>query len=173
MPPAVAGIRLKSIFDNHLPRLGVKTFFHHTVSSAHQQADGRFFIEMGRNEPESTVLADTVLLATGRFLGKGLVAQRLGIRETLMDLPVCQPDDRSCWHRESFLDPKGHAINLAGIDVDDCFRPLTSDGEPVYENLYAAGSILAHQDWIRTKSGTGIAVATAYGAVEAITRAHP
>jgi len=113
-------------------------------------------------------VAEHVLLATGRFLGKGLVAERQGIREALMDLPVCQPEDRSRWHRQQFLDPKGHAINLAGLEVDDRFRPLKPDGQVVYGNLYAAGSILAHQDWIRTKSGTGLAVATAYGAIEAI-----
>jgi glycerol-3-phosphate dehydrogenase subunit B len=98
------------------------------------------------------------------------VAGRRGIREALLDLPVRQPDNRSCWHREAFLDPKGHAINLAGIEVDDQFRPVTEKGQPVYDNLYAAGSILAHQDWIRTKSGTGLAVATAYGAVEALAK---
>jgi glycerol-3-phosphate dehydrogenase subunit B len=38
----------------------------------------------------------------------------------------------------------------------------------VYENLFAAGAILAHQDWIRSKSGTGLAVATAFGAVDAM-----
>jgi glycerol-3-phosphate dehydrogenase subunit B len=45
---------------------------------------------------------------------------------------------------------------------------MNPDGCAVYENLYAAGSILAHQDWIRTKSGTGLAVATAYGAISAM-----
>ncbi len=168
MPPAISGIRLKETFESHLPPLGVKSFYHHTVHSIHRGANGRFVLELGRTEPETTVVAENVLLATGRFLGKGLVAERQGIREALMDLPVCQPENRSCWHRQQFLDPKGHAINLAGIEVDDRFRPLNRDGHAVYENLYAAGSILAHQDWIRTKSGTGLALATAYGAVEAM-----
>ena len=168
MPPAISGIRLKEAFEGHLPRLGVKAFYHHTVHSIHRRADGRFVLELGRTEPETTVVAEHVLLATGRFLGKGLVAHRRGIREALMDLPVCQPENRSCWHRQQFLDPKGHAINLAGIEVDDRFRPMNLDGHAVFENLYAAGSILAHQDWIRTKSGTGLAVATAYGAIEAM-----
>jgi glycerol-3-phosphate dehydrogenase subunit B len=168
MPPAISGIRLKEAFEGHLPRLGVKAFYHHTVHSIHRRKNGRFVLELGRTEPETTVVAEHVLLATGRFLGKGLVAERQGICEALMDLPVCQPDNRSYWHRQQFLDPKGHAINLAGIEVDDRFRPINLDGHAVYENLYAAGSILAHQDWIRTKSGTGLAVATAYGAIEAM-----
>lgn len=31
----------------------------------------------------------------------------------------------------------------------------------------AAGAILAHQDWVRRKCGSGLAIATAYGAVRA------
>ncbi len=168
MPPAVAGVRLKESFDTHLPRLGIKTFFHHTVSTVRRRADGRFSVEIGQTTPDTTIVAEAVLLATGRFLGKGLVADRRGIREPLLDLPVRQPDNRGCWHRESFLDPRGHAINLAGLEVDDRFRPVTPAGRLIDANLFAAGTILAHQDWVRTKSGTGLAVATAYGAIEAV-----
>ncbi len=168
MPPAISGIRLKEAFESHLPLLGVKAFYHHRVHSIHRRANGRFLLELGRTEPETAVVADHVMLATGRFLGKGLVAERQGLREALLDLPVCQPENRSCWHRQQFLDPKGHAINLAGIEVDERFRPLNLEGQVVDENLHAVGSILAHQDWIRTKSGTGLAVATAFGAIEAM-----
>lgn len=170
MPPAIAGTRLKEAFDIHMPELGIKTFYHHTVLTIARRPDGRFVLEVGRTGPETVVIADRLLLATGRFLGKGLVARREGIQEALLDIPVSQPDNRSSWHRPSFLDPKGHAINLAGIEVDDRFRPLDTAGRPVYDNLYAAGSILAHQDWIRTKSGTGLAVATACGAIAAIAK---
>jgi glycerol-3-phosphate dehydrogenase subunit B len=168
MPPAISGIRLKEAFDIHIPEAGVKTFYHHTVQAIQRRSDGRFVLEIGRTGPEATVVADNVLMATGRFLGKGLIARREGIREALLNLPVSQPKNRSCWHREQFLDPKGHAINLAGIEIDDRFRPVDTSGRPVYENLFAAGSILAHQDWIRSKSGTGLAVATAFGAIDAM-----
>ena len=168
MPPAISGVRLKEAFDIHMPELGVNTFYHHTVHAMHRRRDGRFALEIGGTKPETTVVAESVLLATGRFLGKGLVAGRQGIREALLDIPVSQPENRSCWHREAFLDPRGHAINLAGIEVDNRFRPVTRKGRSVYDNLYAAGSILAHQDWIRSKSGTGLAVATAFGAVAAM-----
>jgi glycerol-3-phosphate dehydrogenase subunit B len=168
MPPAVAGVRLKEIFDDHMPRLGVKSFLHHSVLAIRRREDGRFALEVGKTVPEATVVADNVLLASGRFLSKGLVAERQGIREPLLNLPVRQPEHRGGWHRENFLDPRGHGINLAGIEVDERFRPVQSDGRVVYENLYAAGTILAHQDWMRSKSGTGLAVATAYGAIEGL-----
>jgi len=99
MPPAVAGIRLKEIFEDHIPRLGVRTYLHHSVMALRSRCDGRFEIDVGKTAPETTVIADHVLLATGRFLGKGLVADRQGIREAIMNLPVHQPENRTCWHR--------------------------------------------------------------------------
>jgi len=57
-------------------------------------------------------------------------------------------------------------MNQAGLEIDAAFRPLDTNGRPAFPSLFAAGSILAHQDWKRTKSGVGIAVATAYGAVK-------
>jgi glycerol-3-phosphate dehydrogenase subunit B len=106
-----------------------------------------------------------VVLASGRFIGGGLHADRKRIRETIFDLPVCQPTDRTKWHRRDFLDPRGHPINEAGLETDDDFRPLNGSGRPAFKTLFAAGSILAHQDWIRTKCGAGLAIATAYGAI--------
>ena len=60
-------------------------------------------------------------------------------------------------------------MSRAGIEVDDDFRPLDADGRVVHVGLHAVGSILAHQDWMRTKSGVGIAVASAWKAIQAIT----
>jgi glycerol-3-phosphate dehydrogenase subunit B len=45
---------------------------------------------------------------------------------------------------------------------------MGTDGHPAFANLFAAGIILAHQDWTRMKCGSGLSVATAYGAVESI-----
>ena len=86
----------------------------------------------------------------------------------MFDLPVTQPESRTLWHREQFLDPRGHAVNSAGLSVDESFRPLDENGRPMYDNLYAAGSILAGQDWMRMKCGAGLAIATAYKAVQEI-----
>ena len=45
---------------------------------------------------------------------------------------------------------------------------------PAFKLLFVAGSILAHQDWMRMKCGSGLAIATAYGAVNAFLKLnHP
>ena len=92
------------------------------------------------------------------------------LSKTVFDLPVIQPQTRAGWHREDLMDPKGHPVSLAGLQTDEAFRPFDRSGRPAFRTLFAAGSILAHQDWIRAKCGTGLAVATAYAAVEAFQR---
>lgn len=167
MPPSVPGIRLKEAFEEGLSRKGVRLFYQKRVLEATPGGNGHFLLGIGGEKTELTLRSRGVILASGRFLGRGLHAERNGIRETIFDLPVLQPPERADWHRKDFLDPGGHPINRAGLDVDDRFRPLDRSGDPVFRNLFAAGSILAHQDWIRMKCGAGLAIATAYGAVNA------
>jgi glycerol-3-phosphate dehydrogenase subunit B len=165
MPPSVSGVRLKQAFERHLPAKGVQPFFQKQVLNVHCKNEGSFEIEIGMVETEQRVRSKGLILATGRFIGQGLQADRKGIRETLLNLPVFQPHDRSRWHRRDFLDPRGHPINQAGLEIDRHFRVLDSTGRPAFKRLFAVGSILAHQDWIRSKCGSGLAIATAYGAV--------
>jgi len=116
------------------------------------------------------VCASAVVLATGRFSGQGLAADRQGVRESLLGLPVQQPAARDAWHQRDFLDPAGHAINRAGLRVDAAWRPLDRSGRPAWPRLFAVGSILAQQDWMRSKCGSGLAIATAWAAIEQLTQ---
>ena len=165
MPPSPSGLRLKEAFERHLPSHGVRLFSQHRVRHVQTKANRRFAAEIGDSCAEGLVRPRGIILATGRFIGRGLQADRHEIRETLFNLPVHQPAERAQWHNKEFLDPAGHPINRAGLEIDDRFRPLNKRGKPVHKMLFAAGSILAHQDWMRMKCGSGLAIATAYGAV--------
>lgn len=164
MPPSVPGIRLRELFEQVLPKKGVTLIPQQKVTSLHFENDG-VTLSLSDSFGPIHVHAQAVILATGRFLSGGLAAHRTGIKEDLLDLPVTQPTDRSLWYRQRYTDPRGHAISRAGIEVDAHFRPLGQDGQPYNERLFAAGIVLAHQDWIRSRSGAGIAIATAYRAV--------
>ncbi len=169
MPPSMAGLRMKEKIEAHLTRQGVSLFSQKRVTRVTREADGRFILTISdpsAKDAGHALTADGIILAAGRFLGMGLYADRKGIRETLFDLPVHQPRNRAHWHQENFFDPAGHQINAAGLEIDDHFRPADRSGKPVYDNLFAAGSILAHQDWMRMKCGSGLAIATAWGAVK-------
>lgn len=167
IPPSVPGLRLKEAFERGLRAKGVQYFSLNRVLKVRQTEVGHFETQIGRDDVEHIVNSRGVILASGRFIGGGLHADRTRVRETIFDLPVHQPGSRHDWHHLDFLDARGHAINQVGLEIDDTFRPLNGSGDPAFETLFAAGSILAHNDWKRMKCGAGVAIATAFGAVKA------
>ena len=166
MPPSVPGLRLKKAMEQELLRQGAVISSGRRAMGINSVGDRFVSVVLEAGRWQETLKARGVVLATGRFLGGGLVAARSGIREPLLGLPVHQPERRQDWHCTRFLDPAGHPINQAGLEVDDLLRPLGNNGKTAYENIFAAGSVLAHQDWKRMKCGAGLAIATAYGAVQ-------
>lgn len=167
LPPAVTGLRLKYAFERALPALGVRTFYQKIVHPIPPSGSTALMFQLTPDENARMIRAQAAVLASGRFIGQGLRADRKHIHETVFDLPVSQPTHRRHWHRPDFFDPRGHAANRAGVEIDNEFRPLQANGSPAHRNLFAAGSILAHADWMRMKCGAGLAIATAYAAVNA------
>ncbi len=167
LPPAITGIRLREALVKQLSEKGVRTLYQMKVLQAQFSKSGGFVLDIGQTTAELTVQAKAVILASGRFIGQGLSADRTNIKETIFDLPVHQPASRNDWHQLDFLDPRGHAINQCGVEVDNAFRPIDNKGRIIHPRLFAAGSILAHSDWMRQKCGSGLAIATAYAAVNA------
>jgi glycerol-3-phosphate dehydrogenase subunit B len=168
MPPSIPGMRLKEAFIRFLAAQKVNCLFQKHVLKASPTKDQEFLLDIGRTVHEEKIIAKNVLLATGRFLGGGLQSDHTAIKEPVFDLPVWQPEDRSRWHADRFFEPGGHAVNQAGLETDAMLRPLDADGSPAFDNLFAAGIILAHQDWTRMKCGSGLSIATAYGAVKSL-----
>lgn len=169
IPPAVPGIRLRELFERELPGLGVR--LDPQLKVARVDLGERPRLHLHGPMEDLTVDADAVLLATGRFLSGGLNSDRTRVHEPLLDLPVAQPAARDDWFSTDYFDPQGHALNRAGVETDADFRPLGTDGRPVHPRLFAAGSVLAHQDWVRQRCGAGLAIATAHAAVTALEKA--
>ena len=170
IPPSVPGLRLKEAFERGLREKGVRYFSQNRVWSVRAEGDRCFELDIGRKATEASVQSRGIILASGRFIGGGLHADRQRIKETIFDLPVHQSDNRTGWHRRDILDPKGHPVNRAGLEIDGSFRPLNGSHRPAFRTLFAAGSILAHNDWKRLKCGAGLAIASAFGAVKSFVR---
>jgi len=167
MPPSVPGIRLREMFEQTFPAKGITLIPQQKVTSLIFKSDGAQLF-LSDNYGPIEIQSKAVILATGRFLSGGLEAQITGIKEPLLNLPVKQPAHREDWYLEKYTGKAGHAIHQAGIEVDSSFRPLDGNGQIYNERLFAAGIVLANQDWIRGRSGAGIAIASAYKAVHAI-----
>ncbi len=167
MPVSIPGYRLLVTFEKQLAKKGVEQLLSQKVFEVSGGINEDFTLTIGNQNPEISFQSKAVLLASGRFLGKGLVADRKEIQEAIFGLPVSQPETRSRWHGEQLFDPNGHDACRAGLEIDDQFRPLNRAEQPAFSSLYAAGSILAHQDWTRMKCGAGLSIASAYKAIEA------
>ena len=174
LPPSVPGMRLDKALRAHLQGLGVRIETGMEVSGV--QTAGRR-IQWVETETGSRPLrhsARNYLLATGGILGGGIRGDHSGrVVETVFDLPLTVPQARAQWLRPLFLDTRGHPIFQGGVAVNAQLRPLDADGAPVYENLWAAGAILAHTDPIRERSREGIAIATGYAAARQIAGSKP
>jgi glycerol-3-phosphate dehydrogenase subunit B len=166
-PPGIAGLRLREVMEQALAALEVRLFLKQRVTAFQALSDGGFEFSTSAAGEGPVIRAKGALLAGGRFIGQGLKSDRSHIWEPLFGLKVHQPASREEWHRDDFYDAKGHPVNQAGLATDRKLRPLAESGEPAYANLFAAGTILAHQDWMRQKCGSGLALATALAAVEA------
>ncbi|HVO87593.1 MAG TPA: glycerol-3-phosphate dehydrogenase subunit GlpB [Casimicrobiaceae bacterium] len=172
MPISVPGMRLRMALETAVTTRGVQRHHRAIVRSIAFGADGATldFADGGGAQSER-VAVKAVILATGRFAGGGLVAGRDRVREPILDLAVEQPGSRDAWQRDDFLDPSGHPINRAGVRTDLAWRPLGAGGDVASPRLFAAGSLLARQDWMRAKCGAGLAIATAWAATRAAARA--
>ncbi len=171
MPTSVPGLRLRTALETVVSARGVLRRRQASVRGLSFGADAATItLELDGAAAGERVHARAVVLATGRFTGRGLTAERKQVRESILGLPVHQPASRAAWHQRDFLDPSGHAINRAGLLTDAAWRPLDAQGRPAWKRLYAVGSILAHQDWMRSKCGSGLAIATAWGAIEQVAR---
>jgi glycerol-3-phosphate dehydrogenase subunit B len=174
MPTSVPGLRLLGALEAVVSARGVRRRHLASVRALTFDGDGgAATIElegMSGGGGGERVVARAVVLATGRFTGRGLTADRGCVRESILGMPVHQPASREGWHQRDFLDPSGHAINRAGLEIDDAWRPLDADGKPAWPRLFAVGSILAHQDWMRSKCGSGLAISTAWAAIDQVAR---
>lgn len=171
MPTSVPGLRLLGALEAAVSSRGGRRRHQVSVRALAFDGDaGPAVLEIEGVPGGEHVLARAVVLATGRYTGRGLRAEREGVRESILGLPVHQPNSREAWHQRDFLAPSGHTINRAGLTVDDAWRPLDAGGKPAWSRLFAVGSILAHQDWMRSKCGSGLAIATAWAAIDQVER---
>lgn len=164
LPPSIPGMRIFNTFRTKLIQRGVLFLLGPTVSRVLAHGDRCEGVEVVHPPVADTIRGERILLATGRFMGGGLRADRSRIEEPLLGLPVKQPSSREDWFEETFFALCGHPIHRAGVETDSMFRPLDERGTPLFENVWAAGTLLADHDSLYEKSKEGIEIATGYAA---------
>ncbi len=169
LPPSVPGIRLYRALRSELQKLGVRI-------ESNMEAIG-FQVEGNRIKAVETTTsarpmkhrAGAYLLATGGLLGGGFNSDHTGKAwEVVFGLPLTIPKDRRQWFQPRFFDAQGHPVFSGGIEVNQRWQPVDSAGAAQFDNLWAAGGVLAHADPIRERSLEGIAIATGMAAAQVI-----
>ncbi len=167
LPASIPGIRLSRILVNAIEAAGGRVWEGMQAVEA-EIRDGQVAVIWSEAASRRKAnRARRFLLATGGLLGGGVHTAYDGcIKETIFNLPLQMPGSRAEWFQRRFLDPKGHAVYGSGLRVNSNFRPVDNSGAVLYPNLFAAGSIIGGCDPLRERSLDGIALATAFAAVQ-------
>lgn len=159
-PPSLPGLRLEDRLFDALDAEGVK-FETGNPAVGFERLDstndvGSVLVNRkGQNVPYK---AHAFILASGGLVGKGLDSDRESVREPLFDCHVAHPSDRYNWFvDDAFGD---HPYARFGIRPDARMRPLDANGDPEFQNVFAAGGIVGGADVAREKSASGVSLAT-------------
>ncbi len=153
LPPSIPGIRIFHRFKERLIQMGVTFLLGCSVSKVYLNGRRCERIEVLNPPLLTSYTADRYILATGRFMGGGLKADREKVSEVVFNLPVSFDEAVEKWFGDSFFDE--HPIHRVGLRIDSSFRPIDQSGEPILENVWVLGRILAHHNLIKEKSGKG------------------
>ena len=167
LPPSVPGIRLTKALRAKLDQLGVRTEVGMEViasqaTAPHDGAAGHVeWVETATSARPLRHRARNFVLATGGILGGGFGSDYTGkVWEVVFDLPLTVPQSHDQWFNPEFLNPAGHPVFHGGVAVNHDLQPVNGAGQPIYDNLWAVGELLAHDNPIQQRGMEGAAVVT-------------
>lgn len=166
-PMSVPGWRLQQAMDRYFKQAGVECLAGEAVGF---DAEGRrvkaLYVHEG--EQRHKIKARAVILATGKYIGGGI--ERHGRwKEPIFNLPIFaqgralraqtlpQVSRPGVSERQPFLD--------AGVAINPLAQVLDGDGNIVYDNLFAAGAVLADFNAAQGRCAAGVSLVS--GAVAA------
>ena len=158
-PPSLPGLRLEDELYAALDEAGVRYETGVPVVGGETDDDGRIErLLVDRTGTRVPYAAESVVLATGGLVGKGLDSDRDGVREPVLGCHVPHPADRYEWYVDDAFGDQPYA--RFGVRTDGRLRPLGPGGEVQYPNVHVAGATLSGADVAREKSASGVSLAT-------------
>jgi glycerol-3-phosphate dehydrogenase subunit B len=159
-PPSAPGWRLQRACERLAAGAGASVAAG-TASAVRVEGSRVLGVEVAGGDALS---CDALVLATGKYLGGGVVADPRP-REPLLDLPLFSREvpvsrlaPRDLVERARFRDQPFAAL---GVHTDGAGVPLDEHGRPVLENLTACGDLLAGLDPTLSGGGLGVVAWTA------------
>jgi glycerol-3-phosphate dehydrogenase subunit B len=168
LPPSVPGIRLAGVLETRLRQAGGRVQIGCEVVGVRVDANRVQAVGYQTAARTTEVAADTFVLATGGLLTGGIrMDSDESVHEALFGLPVAGvPGPGEPMFLPGYFE--AHPLSRLGLAVDDRFRPVDLEGNVVYENLHAAGAMLAGAAPWKEKSGEGISLGTGFKVAEEV-----
>ena len=163
MPPSVPGIRTQMLLKRRFEVLGGTFLLGDAVTSAALH-EGVVSSITTRNLDTARLFADHFILASGGFFSKGLVTTPTQVSEPLFGLDIDYPQERKDWYDADFF--ASQPFMDFGVRTDEALHGL-KDGEPV-RNLFCIGSVLGNTRKKDFGTAAGLAIRTAFAAVDTI-----
>jgi glycerol-3-phosphate dehydrogenase subunit B len=168
-PPSAPGWRLQRACDEMVGDGGVRVVAG-TARGVRVEDSRAVAVELSTGE---ALPCDALVLATGKYLGGGVVADPRP-REPLLDLPLFSDGTpvsrlalRDLVERARFRDQPFASL---GVHTDGHGAPLDEHGRPVLANLTACGDLLAGLDPTLSGGGLGVVAWTATRAARSAVR---
>ncbi len=161
IPPSMPGRRLFNALKDYFRKKGGTIYWGWPVTGVEKSGNIIEGVTTASKGRPNSLNGKSFLLATGSFVGGGLVAGRETITENIFHLPVHVPGPRETWFENDYFSFR-HGIGRAGIIVDSSLRPA---GTPL-ENIFVCGGILADTEILKNGCGHGLAIATGQRAAE-------
>jgi glycerol-3-phosphate dehydrogenase subunit B len=159
-PPSAPGWRLQRACDRMVAEAGVRVVAG-AASGVRTEDSAVTAVELATGE---SLACDALVLATGKYLGGGVVADPQP-REPLLDLPLFSRGTpvsrlalRDLVERARFRDQPFASL---GVLTDGDGTPIDEHGRPVLDNLTACGDLLAGLDSTLSGGGLGVVAWTA------------
>jgi len=166
LPPSVPGKRLAHYLEQRLAQQGVERVPGKALGF---EAEGKKVISvMAESGLEKIAIsARSFVLAAGSFLAGG-IAKDDEFKEPVFGLEVfCGSEPLGKIFTEKLTAMKlanPHPLFSVGLKADRDLRVINRDGKKSFENLFAAGAILAGGNYIFNGAGGGTSLATGFSA---------
>jgi len=158
--PSIAGRRLTFALEDVAVKSGVKVYKGCRALSATISKGECVAIRVLYGRREIEMEASAFILATGDYIGEGLIMEKGKVREPLFGIPInTHGETCSEWVEKEPFPHMGHPYSFFGVGVDETMRPLSKQ-KVFCDNLFACGSILGGYDYNTEKCGLGVCAVT-------------
>lgn len=173
-PPSVVGVEWNEALTQACRAARIDIHLNASAVGAHTSGERIDALRVEIAGSIRDIPCDNVIYAAGGLESGAIERDSYGtLSEKVFDLPIfTRQDGTPVTDTSNLVNPdfwgESQPLFTCGLAVDKHMRALDADGAPVWDNLYAAGSMVAGALRAREKSGEGIALASAAAAVDAI-----